>query len=63
MHGKEATQTPTPTGSTPKTKCPPPFRLGGHNDPVPPAKTQISLGNDDEMPEYLINMCRFIHQT
>ena len=35
--GNEATrtqtpmQTPTPTGSAPKTICPPPLRLGGHN--------------------------------
>ena len=33
-HGKEATRTRMPTGSAPKTICPPPppFRFGGHND-------------------------------
>ena len=32
-HRNEATRTPTqtPTGSAPKTICPPPLRLGGHN--------------------------------
>ena len=61
MCGNEATRTPTqtPTGSAPKTICPPPpFRLGGHNSRLLPGKADAvkeGKGSKDKKQKRVLN--------